>query len=139
MIINQKASFPRSEKDLKKHYAVYYKNKLSLYLSPHLAIKNDLGIKDLKKIRRIHIKRLRLFDEIESESDVTKLHELANDLEKIEYELQKAWKLNLDSNFHSWWFRAPKCTCPKLDNKERIGTGLFIIDRKCLLHGELSV
>lgn len=127
------------DKYLRKHYAVYYKKKLALYLSLYLAEKQNLDIDDLKKIRKIHIKRLKLFDKIESENNVAKLHKFANDLEKIEYELQDAWKMDANPDFHSWWFMAPKCTCPKLDNEDRIGTCERIINKNCLMHGDLPV
>lgn len=135
----KKAKLAKTEKTLNKYYAVYYKGKLELYLSPHLAVKQNLNIEDLETIRKVHIKRLKLFEKIESENDIVKLRKLADKVTEIEFELQDAWKFDRDAKFHSWWFNAPKCTCPKLDNNERIGTGTFIINGNCLLHGEKSV
>lgn len=52
-----------------------------------------------------------------------------------EYRLQALWNFTADSNFHSYWFKMPHCTCPYMDNQERIGTGMFIISGDCPLHG----
>lgn len=135
----RKAKLAKTKRTLNKYYAVYYKGKLELYLSPNLAVKQNLDIDDLENIKKIHINRLTLFDKIEAESNISKLHKLADELTEIEFKLQDAWKFDRDASFHSWWFQSPKCTCPKLDNQERIGTGYFIVNESCLLHGKKSV
>ena len=43
----KKAKLVNSEKEL-ENYAVYYKGKLALYLSPRLAVQQDLDMDDLE-------------------------------------------------------------------------------------------
>lgn len=49
--------------------------------------------------------------------------------------LQKLWKFPIDPSRHKFW-ASKYCSCPKLDNEERMGTGNFIINSECLLHGD---
>lgn len=56
-------------------------------------------------------------------------------LEQSENELQKAWGLEPDPKWHSYWFYPKYCTCPKLDNAEQLGYGR-IINADCPLHGK---
>lgn len=59
-------------------------------------------------------------------------------IEKLEYEMQKAWKFKEDRDFHTHWMRIKGCTCnARLDNMERIGTPYRIIDAACMWHGVL--
>ena len=129
---------PTNKKEFKKYYAVRYKNRINMYLDPHFAIKQKLDVNDLKIIKNIHRKRLRLFDIITEENDPVRLRKLAQQITEIEYTLQEAWGFNKNINFHSWWFMAPKCHCPIMDNQDSIGTNYHIITTDCPLHGSLN-
>ena len=56
-------------------------------------------------------------------------------LEDLENELQKAWDLKATTKWHTYWMLPKACTCPKLDNTERLGHGR-IISEDCPLHGK---
>lgn len=55
-------------------------------------------------------------------------------VESLEYTLQLLWGFPVDKSFHSYWFKLKGCTCPKLDNRERFGTGRRIITDNCPYH-----
>jgi hypothetical protein len=133
------AKLPNNKKELDKYYAVRYNGEIKMYLSSHLAVKQGLTIAELKNLKNIHRKRLRLFDEIERTKNIIDLHALAKRMEEIEFQLQEGWHFPKDNKFHSWWFRMPKCKCPELDNKDNLGTNNCIITEDCPLHGKLSV
>jgi hypothetical protein len=92
----------------------------------------------IAKLQEIHAKRIDLFNRIEKETDIVKLHEMAQEIDEIDFELQDGWGFGRDKRYHTWWYRLPKCTCPKMDNKDRIGTDLRIISLDCPLHGETN-
>ena len=60
---------------------------------------------------------------------------LLEQLEESESALQKAWGLEPDPKWHSYWCYPKYCTCPKIDNAERLGYGR-IINADCPLHGK---
>lgn len=129
-----KLKVPETKAEEEK-FTVFYKGEAVSVLNARLAIKQNLDFDDIQKIKGVHIKLLELFDEIKNEQDPVKLKELASQIEDIEYELQDAWKFERDSRFHSWWFQAPKCECPYLDNLDLIGSGQRIISAHCPLFG----
>jgi len=87
------------------------------------------------KLEEIHAKRIDLFNRIEKETDVIKLNEMAKEIDEIDFALQDAWGFEKDIKYHTWWYRLPKCTCPKMDNREMVGTDLRITSLDCPLHG----
>jgi len=66
--------------------------------------------------------------------DREQLKVLAESVTRIEYELQELWGFEKDSRYH-WWFNLPHCTCPKMDNRERMGTSSQVMDYNCIYHG----
>lgn len=54
---------------------------------------------------------------------------------ETEFTIQKLWKFQPDPNYHRMWFEDPKCSCPNMDNKDRLGTPYKIINEECKLHG----
>ncbi len=63
-----------------------------------------------------------------------KLKLLASMLTALEFEQQRLWKFTLDANYHRF-FDLPGCTCPKLDNAERVGSPHKIHNVDCPIHG----
>ena len=63
------------------------------------------------------------------------LQTLAQYIENVEFQLQEAWGFGRNVNFHSYWYRVPHCTCPKLDNKDSFGTAIRHINENCPVHG----
>lgn len=55
-------------------------------------------------------------------------------LEACEFKLQKLWGVKKDKNYHTYWMAPKACTCPKMDNMDRLGYGR-IIAGDCPLHG----
>lgn len=47
-------------------------------------------------------------------------------IEDCEFVLQGLWGFERNSNFHSHWIRISGCTCPTMDNVERLGFGRII-------------
>lgn len=55
---------------------------------------------------------------------------------KIEFDLQKLWKFEQDPKFHRYQLYIKGCTCPKMDNEERVGrTEDRIHSFSCPWHG----
>jgi hypothetical protein len=94
-----------------------------------------IDLDGIAKLEGVHAKRIDLFNRIEKETDIVKLHEMAKEIDEIDFELQDGWGFDRDKRYHTWWYRLPKCTCPKMDNKDRLGTDYCIINRDCPLHG----
>ena len=63
---------------------------------------------------------------------------ISNTLRDTEFMLQKFWNFPQDEDKHSYWFKLPGCTCPKLDNKDKWGTPYAIIQQDCPYHGGKS-
>jgi hypothetical protein len=56
-------------------------------------------------------------------------------IEDLEFKLQAAWGFSQDKNYHTRWNKIKGCTCPTMDNRERIGTPYRIHDTSCKWHG----
>ena len=90
--------------------------------------------KNLEKIKEVSQLRMIIFSMMENTDNRKELRSLAADLTELEFELQDLYKFKRNTNFHRFW-ELPKCTCPKLDNYESYGTKYYIIDTKCIIHG----
>lgn len=89
----------------------------------------------IEKLKKLHIQRHILFLlAAKSQDDSTLLHNLASELETIEFDMQKAWKFEPNRNFHSWWNQIPGCSCPKIDNLDTYGTDLRYMNGNCPVH-----
>ena len=53
---------------------------------------------------------------------------------ELEFELQRLWGFPQDKEFHKYWLNIGSCTCPKMDNMDRLGYGR-IINLGCPVHG----
>ena len=82
----------------------------------------------------MHELKAGVYEQITLTDDSKKLKELAQELRGIEFKLQELWGFPQDGNFHRFW-EAPKCKCPKMDNKDRY-PHRQIISSKCPLHGD---
>ncbi len=84
----------------------------------------------------IHIDRHKLLEEYRA-TDVTdkaRFIELNERMVQIEYRLQDAWGFELNADYHSHWFQVPQCTCPSLDNMDRVGSPIRYISQSCPVH-----
>lgn len=101
-------------------------------LSWQLAEKQNLSEGARRLIVRLHESRVELFKKAAGLKNPRKLKELADELESVEFELQEVWGFERDRLKHSWWYRIPRCACPKMDNSERL-RGRIIMDG-CPVH-----
>jgi len=122
--------------------ALLFEKAKSAGLNTSLMMEKNLSVEEIKNIIKHHEEIQNIFDKekeiielgkIESKKD--QLKEMDKRIKEIEFELQKLWHFDQDENYHSWWFKQPACSCPILDNYERLGTIGFIINQNCILHG----
>jgi len=100
-------------------------------------IKNLINLhKRLKNIFEDEEKLIKEYKENPSEEIKKHLLSLSDQVKEIEFELQKNWHFDQNEDYHSWWFRQPACSCPIIDNFERVGVPGFIINQECILHGK---
>ena len=110
----------------------------SVVLDSRLIEKQKLNQDDIDKIIALHENRHELFElmsSLDSVRDNEQLRKCVGTLETIEFAMQKRWKFPQDKDYHTWWFRAPHCSCPKMDNADILYFGRRIIMEKCPLHG----
>jgi hypothetical protein len=88
-----------------------------------------------ENIRVLQGLRRYIFDIIDDLEDVQRIRELNNFLTQLEFRLQGLWGFKKDENYHRWW-DVPKCSCPKWDNQDLIGTSNRIYSNDCILHGK---
>lgn len=115
--------------------AVVHKGKAKYLLNENLLEKQKVTEDNIEKIRLLHIQKLELFDKMNEESDSIKLRDFAKEFEGIEFKLQALWNFPINKNYHEW-YTVPKCSCPKMDNKEYRGTEFRIYNQECLIHGK---
>ena len=68
--------------------------------------------------------------------DIKDIPEYVSLIESIEYAMQRLWGFDEDSTYHTHWFTDPKCDCPIMDNSERQGVDMKIVNLSCQLHGD---
>ena len=125
-----------SREALDEPFAVIHEGMCITYLNPSLFYKNGLNENDLDVLKKLHCDMYAVHLAMEATNDKSELHRLAKEVEQLEFALQKAWKFAPSSRMHRW-FEVPKCSCAKLDNMERLGTGYRIITESCPVHGNL--
>lgn len=62
------------------------------------------------------------------------LKRMVSDIEKWEFELQELWGFKRDATRHRYWYRVPGCTCPIMDNDDRLGVNERVINSICPYH-----
>jgi len=119
-----------------ENMAVYFDNgEFITYLNSRLAEKQNLSAEDIEMLKDTHVMRALIFQAMERTDDATELRSFAKMFENLEYLQQELWKFEKNKNFHRW-FEVPKCSCPKLDNLDRIGHDYNLIDLSCIIHGD---
>ena len=87
---------------------------------------------NLEQLKEVHAFKLLLYSMIEETNDSRLLKEFAKDIELCEFELQRLWGFTEDAKFHRFW-ETPKCTCPKMDNRDGYPHILYV-NLECPLH-----
>lgn len=105
-------------------------------INERLAQSKGLSEETVRLLVQTHIRLRRMFWIASRITHRDERKRIGAIVQKIEFKLQRLWGFKQDPNFHSWFFRIPGCTCPKMDNQERIGTGYFIRTLDCPFHGE---
>ena len=67
--------------------------------------------------------------------DIEDIQKYVSLIEEIEFAMQRLWGFDENASYHNHWFMDPKCSCPKLDNKELFGIDRKIVNNGCKLHG----
>lgn len=113
---------------------IVYKGVSKGFLNQALVQRNNVSVEKLEKIKKLHLKKHEIFEEMQEETSVELLKSYAKLVETIEYELQSLWGFTKDKNFHQW-YSVPHCKCPKKDNMQRQGTPYQIYNQHCVIHG----
>ena len=110
-----------------------------LGLNPFVIKKQGLNQSDIDEIRFHHSRKdrlLKLMDELDEVKDRTELREYVDQLEQVEFAMQRAWKFEQDANYHTWWLKSRHCKCPGMDNRDMTYYGRGKIKMQaCPLHG----
>ena len=118
---------------------VYWNGKVNMYLNPLLVMKQGLTEKEIETLKALHLIRLGLFDTLANTECRRLLRAGVILIEQCEFAMQRAWRFEENVNYHSWWYHTPHCSCPKIDNEERYGTGAGkVINKACILHGGIE-
>lgn len=112
---------------------VKYKGKKAMRLNERL-IKAQKCEANLEEIKKCFIRRLEYYDMLKETNDLTMLRALAKSIEINEFKMQELYGFPQDAKFHRFW-EAPKCTCPKMDNRDSWPSGFYSVDPRCPLHG----
>lgn len=109
------------------------------YLNEILAKKQKVIDKQRDNLDVLYEAMDELFERANNDEDIkTNGKSYAEEMTKLEFELQKNWNFPLDVKYHTWWNKFSVCTCPKIDNDERFGQDK-IINSNCPFHGGLYV
>lgn len=101
------------------------------------------GLLKIQNVSEVQIARLlELYEELNQLFDRARIADsdeqckvIAAELKDLEFQLQDNWNFPRSEDHHSYQFKLPGCTCPKLDNADRFGTPYKIITTTCKFHG----
>jgi len=115
---------------------------MTTILNEHLIKQQDLNEDDIAELEELHDTRARMFDKMaaldpKNDEDKDTLILYSHLLESLEYNMQRLWKFEQDSDMHSWWFRVPHCRCPKMDNADPLYSSVRIFRHDCPIHNHL--
>jgi hypothetical protein len=109
------------------------------WLNQQLANRQHVSDEQLAALVMSHQLKAVIFEAARlSLNEPLKLKMLAAMFDALEFEQQELWNFPRDANFHFFW-DFPGCTCPKLDNRERWGTGQALRSHSCPIHGGMHV
>lgn len=111
-----------------------------VHLNKRIIKLHNLTDEDVARLEHLHKVKDLLFDSAEAldpEKDQDALKLYAELLVSLEYDMQKVWKFEQNSDYHSWWYQIPHCNCPKMDNSDPIYFGVRIVNASCPIHGSI--
>lgn len=112
-------------------YVIYNGEEISI--NEDLLRERDVG-PNLMKIIETRFKIERILGEAQYNSSECSVDTI-NRLKELEYTLQDLWGFPRDSSYHLNQFRLRFCSCPLDDNRDRVGTGSWVLDKGCPYHG----
>lgn len=123
------------EYDLEK-YKVIFLGEVVHYINPRLAARQGLTDLQIDELKDLHIKRCQLYERFTYflTQENSYIPELLKEYTAGEFAMQRLWGFPEDANYHRFW-DIPACTCPRMDNNERVGTPYHITSSECPLHG----
>jgi len=119
----------------------------SVALNPNLIKSQNLEEKDIGKVFEVHGRKCFIFNKARNflqevakkkfidSKDMETIEEIKDSIEMLEFDAQKAWHFEENSNYHRWWLDIPGCECPVMDNLERVGVAGAIYTETCPWHG----
>lgn len=108
----------------------------TVLLNLELAKKQGCTHDDMLGIMDAHRCRVEVFAIMSglNANDVVALRHHADKVESLEFLLQAFWHFEQDKTKHSFWYKLPFCTCPKIDNGDSMYKGHRIIVEGCPIH-----
>jgi hypothetical protein len=108
---------------------------------PGLAQRLNVSVENVREIARLHVTRYEICTAAEalnptSAEDNINIRILHANFVDNEFKLQELWGFDRNANFHRFW-EFPHCTCPNMDNNDRLGSSYHVIDMSCPVHGTL--
>lgn len=101
-------------------------------LNKNLLISQEITTKGEASIVALH----GIMDDVtENHEEYGNQKEVLAIVQSLEYTMQALWKFDRDKNYHRYTWNLRDCTCPRMDNIERIGTLLKIVSVNCPFHG----
>ena len=108
----------------------------SAILSPGLLKIQNVSEAQIARLLELYEELSQLFDRARDADSDEQCKVIAAELKDLEFQLQDNWNFPRSEDHHSYQFRLPGCTCPKIDNAERFGTPYKIITTTCKFHGD---
>ena len=108
-------------------------------LNDRLLLKQGITPMGLMSLHLLHKERARYIKGMEEAGpeNTEVLQWYAKKITEADRELQSAWSLPVNDDYHRWW-EVPFCRCPSLDNSERYGTPYRIVSADCPVHGQME-
>ena len=128
-----------AEHDVDKKYIAVDEDTIISIVNPRLVESKGISDEGLETIVQGHVTRYKICKQAES-LDIAatdfkvKLKQLFDEYTINEFLLQRTWGFPESADFHAW-FDFPHCMCPKLDNRERVGTPYGVVVMDCPIHG----
>lgn len=113
-------------------YSCFYLGR-ELRINKSLAEEKGLTDDALLKIQELYFLREATKDLMAKVENLDLLPGLADVLTDLEFQLQDLWGFGRNPNYHNW-FDVPRCTCPKMDNKDSLGSSTRYHDGICPVH-----
>lgn len=114
----------------------YYKAENTIGMNEALAFKQGVTEEGFVFLTNLYVKKMTIEEKINDTTDNKKIKKLVKKMRTLEQLIQLAWKFDYNPRYYYFDLQLSKCSCPKLDNRERIG---YTTDRiyacDCIIHG----